>query len=361
MICGVGNRTGRDLLKHIGSAMDVFHAATSTLSAIRGINDRIIAEIRRPDVLRRAEKEVYFVEKNRIDCLFIHDNGYPVRMAKDDNMPLLLYLKGNCELNSRRMVGIVGTRKPTGYGLSMTESIVDGIAAMSPGAVIVSGLAYGIDIAAHRNAIRQHLSTVAVLAHGLDRIYPYPHRSTAIEMLQEGGLVTEYPSGTAPERHHFVQRNRIIAGLTDGTIVVESPEKGGSLITADIANYLGRDVFAVPGRATDICSQGCNRLISSNKAGLITSADDLLYGMNWDPIVGAGKGEPSREDELSHIDGCNPDDIRVLKLIDKQQGITIDQMVVELNMHASDISAILTKLEIIDCVRPTSCGGYRLV
>ena len=287
MINGVGDILARHLLQALGEAEAVFTEKQQLLGRIPGIGSNIAAEIKRPEILQRAEKELAFIEKNNISCYYLTDTDYPVRLRECPDAPILFYFKGNTNLDATRIISIVGTRNATEYGRELTESLIKDLAKVIPDLLVVSGLAYGIDICAHRNALYNRLPTVAVLAHGLDRIYPSCHRNTAVEMLESGGLLTDFPSGTEPDRPNFLRRNRIVAGISDCTIVVESAEKGGSLVTADIAFSYGRDVYSFPGRIGDSHSKGCNNLIRQNKAGLITSADDLLSALCWDIQAGA--------------------------------------------------------------------------
>ena len=287
MINGVGDILARHLLQALGEAEAVFTEKQQLLGRIPGIGSNIAAEIKRPEILQRAEKELAFIEKNNISCYYLTDTDYPVRLRECPDAPILFYFKGNTNLDATRIISIVGTRNATEYGRELTESLIKDLAKVIPDLLVVSGLAYGIDICAHRNALYNRLPTVAVLAHGLDRIYPSCHRNTAVEMLESGGLLTDFPSGTEPDRPNFLRRNRIVAGISDCTIVVESAEKGGSLVTADIAFSYGRDVYSFPGRVGDSHSKGCNNLIRQNKAGLITSADDLLSALCWDIQAGA--------------------------------------------------------------------------
>ena len=282
MINGVGDILARHLLEALGDAEAVFTEKRQSLEKIPGIGDSIITEIKRADVLLRAEKELAFAQKNGISIYFLKDINYPERLRECPDAPVLFYFKGNADLNAAHIISVVGTRRASAYGQEVTERLLRDLSVSFPDLLVVSGLAYGIDICAHRNALKNQLPTVGVLAHGLDRIYPPVHRSTAIEMLDRGGLLTDFPSGTNPDRQNFIRRNRIVAGLADATIVIESAEKGGSLITADIAFSYGRDVYAFPGRVTDINSKGCNSLIRQNKGGLITCADDLIMAMRWD-------------------------------------------------------------------------------
>ncbi len=357
MINGVGDILARQLLQAIGDAEGIFAEKRQTLEKIPGIGSLLAGEIKRPEVLSRAEKELAFVEKNRIACYFLTDETYPFRLKECPDAPILFYFKGNTDLNARRIISIVGTRHATAYGRELTEALLKDLAQAIPDLLVVSGLAYGIDICAHRNALHNQLPTVGVLAHGLDRIYPAVHRATAVEMLSTGGLLTDFPSGTEPDRPNFLKRNRIIAGLSDCTLVVESAEKGGSLVTADIAFSYGREVYSFPGRVNDEHSKGCNNLIRQNKAGLITSASDLLAALCWE----VGKSALPVQTELlftniSQQAETNP----VLEAIRRHKEIHLNQLAVELEMPVHQLSSLLFELEINGRIKALPGNVYRL-
>ena len=240
-INGIGRILGRNLVNLLGSEKAVFTENAKALSKVPGIGQRLIQEVKKAEILKEAEKEIAFVRKNNIQPLFFTEEAYPSRLKECVDMPLLLYYKGNANLDAPKIISMVGTRRASTYGKWCCEELIAQLKATYPDILIVSGLAYGIDIHAHKTALKKEASTVAVLAHGLDRIYPYEHRKIASEMLENGGLITEYPSGTTPDKYNFVTRNSIIAGLSDATIVVESAAKGGSLITADVANAYNKD------------------------------------------------------------------------------------------------------------------------
>ncbi|MDR0844771.1 MAG: DNA-processing protein DprA, partial [Tannerella sp.] len=284
LIKGVGDVLSRHLLEYFGDAEAVFSEKRQLLEKVPGIGEYTAGKITgsRADALARAEKELAFVDKNKIRLYSILENDYPTRLRECQDAPVVFYYKGKADLNAPRILSIVGTRSATDYGRELTASLTNGLAGIFPDLLIISGLAYGIDVCAHRGALKNGLPTVGVLAHGLDRLYPAAHRNTAAEMLKQGGLLTDFPSETNPDRENFLRRNRLVAGLSDATIVIESAEKGGSLVTADIAFSYGRDVYTFPGRVYDEHSKGCNRLIQMNKAGLISSAQDLISSLCWD-------------------------------------------------------------------------------
>jgi len=356
MINGVGDNLSRQLLQFYGNAENVFNESSSSLAKLPGIGGTISAEIKRPEVLQRAEKEFEFAEKNGIRILFIDDSDYPKRLKECADAPLILYFRGNANFEAAHVLSVVGTRNSTDYGRGLTDALISNLAEDVPDLLIISGLAYGIDICSHRAALANGLPTVGILAHGLDRIYPAAHTGTAKEMLSQGGLLTEMPSGTEPDRPFFVRRNRIIAGLADATVVVESADKGGSLITADIAFSYGRDVYSFPGRASDTYSCGCNKLIRQNKAGLICSASDLIKAMSWDL---APKPEPVPTQTKLLFPN---DDIRgvIVELLRMNKEMQVNQLSIETDLPISQLSAILFDLEIEGIV--TACPGsvYKL-
>lgn len=357
MINGIGDVLARHLLDTVGDTETVFRERPAALQKIPGITGSLAAEIKRPEVLLRAEQELAFIEKNRIRVYFFSEPDYPARLKECPDAPLLFYFKGNADLNAPRILSIVGTRKATDYGKGLTESFLKELAAYFPDTLIVSGLAYGIDICAHRHALKCHLPTVAVLAHGLDRIYPPLHRPTAVEMVQQGGLLTDFPQGTIPNKSNFIKRNRIVAGLSDATLVIESAEKGGSLITADIAFSYGRDVFAFPGRVYDPHSKGCHLLIRQNKAALITSADDLIRALCWD--VNAPDIRLPQQTQILFPE--HPQHEQLTRLLRENGEMHINQLACELNLPVHQVSSLLFELEMEGRVRVFPGDRYRLI
>lgn len=275
----IGDVVARHLIEHFGSAAAIFAAARRDLERIPTVGPSRAEAIRNFQDFNRADAEIRFLERHGAQAIFWTDDDYPARLRHCWDAPVLLYARGHPQLQAPRMLGVVGTRKPTPYGLDCCRSIVAGLAHL--GVTIVSGMAYGIDIAAHKAALEAGLPTIGVLAHGLDRLYPSQHAHIARQMFADGGLLTDFPSGTALNRMHFPRRNRIVAGCCDGILVLESGVSGGSLITADLANDYHRDVLAVPGRIGDAASAGCLALIRQNKAALVTSAADVAEALNW--------------------------------------------------------------------------------
>lgn len=281
MVPGIGHIGAKHLIDGMGNTVDVFRLRKEIPERIPEVSQRVIEALDCPQAVLRAEQEYEFIRKNRISCLSFHDEAYPSRLRECEDAPVVLFFKGNADLNSLHILNMVGTRNATDYGTQICASFLRDLKALCSDVLVVSGLAYGIDIHAHREALANELPTVGVLAHGLDRIYPHVHRKTAVDMLEKGGLLTEFLSGTNPDRHNFISRNRIVAGMCDATIVIESAEKGGSLITAELAEGYHRDCFAFPGRMSDEYSKGCNRLIRDNKASLLLSAEDFVQAMGW--------------------------------------------------------------------------------
>lgn len=356
MINGIGDILARHLLETMGNAEAVFTENKRLLEKVSGIGSKHIAEIRRPDVLKRAEEELLFIDKNKIQLYYVQDHKYPYRLKECPDAPVVFYCKGKESMDYDRIISIVGTRQSTSYGRDITEQLIHDLAEIYPQILIVSGLAYGIDIHAHRTALKHGLPTIAVLAHGLDTIYPSVHRGTAIEMLANGGLITDYPSKTKPDKPNFVKRNRIVAGMSDATVVIESGEKGGSLITADIAFSYGRDVYSFPGRIGDPQSKGCNGLIRNNKAGLITSANDLIAALCWQNPFETEKLPtqmliPFAEDSAYY---------RILSFIQIKQEIHINQLAKETKIPVYQLSSLLFELEMENYIKTLPGGMYRL-
>lgn len=308
----VGVIIGQRLVRELGTATAVYEHRTELPDLIPGVRPSLVEALDCPEAFRKAGDELSYIEKNHIRCIAFTDEAYPARLRECEDAPLVLYSLGNAGFNATRVVSIVGTRKATEYGKDLTAAFVRDLATLCPGIIIVSGLAYGIDVAAHRAALAAGLPTIGVLAHGLDRIYPAAHRSTAAQMVRQcGGLLTEYMSGTQPERQNFVQRNRIVAGMADAVVVIESAAKGGALITAEMAMGYGRDCMAFPGRVADEYSRGCNNLIRSNGAALITSAEDFMHAMNW-PLATDAAPAPTQRELFVELD---EDERKIMKIL----------------------------------------------
>lgn len=277
---GVGDIMAKKLLTHCGSAEAVFKTKTAQLAGIDGVGSMLLKSLKDKSVFEKANFELEFIRSNGIHAAYFQDEAYPDRLKHCIDGPLLLFTSGNIDLKNRKIISIVGTRQITSYGMEFCRKLIGDLAPLDP--VIVSGFAYGVDIVAHQLAMENKLQTIGVLAHGLNQIYPKSHKKYVAKVEANGGLMTEFWSSSNPDKENFVRRNRIVAGMSEATIVIESADRGGSLITANMANDYNRDVFAVPGRVTDKYSQGCNNLIKTQKANVLTSAADLVYILNWD-------------------------------------------------------------------------------
>ncbi|MDD2475472.1 MAG: DNA-processing protein DprA [Dysgonamonadaceae bacterium] len=354
-ITGVGVALARNLMQIVGDEEQVFKESANNLRKIQGISTRLVQEIRSSDVLRKAEEELNFVLKNNLQLLFFTSPQYPQRLTHCIDAPILLYVKGESNLNYKKVISIIGTRNASSYGCDACKQFVKDLSSKFSDLLIVSGLAYGIDICAHRAALENNVPTIAVLAHGLDRIYPSVHRKTAIDMLDKGGLVTEFPSKTEPERFNFVRRNRIVAGLSDALIVIESADKGGSLITAEIANSYYREVFALPGRVTDRSSVGCNRLISSNRAILMQDVKDFVNHMGWDE---SAKPQPKQKELFLQLTETEE---RVFNALNDNNSIHVNMLAIDLNIPVSELFFTLLELEMKNVVKPLPGGVYKLL
>ncbi len=357
---GIGHIGAKRLIEEMGSAVELFLHREELPEILPGVSQTLVLALNNAEAFYRAEQEMEFVEKNRLSCLTLTDTSYPSRLRECEDAPIVLYFKGNVDINQKHVIDMVGTRRATAYGKQFCTEFLHDLSALVPDVLVISGLAYGIDIYAHRAALENNLSTIAVLAHGLDRIYPPLHRRTAIEMLENGGLITEFPSKTAPLRHHFVSRNRIIAGLGDATIVVESAAKGGSLITADLAIGYHRDCFALPGRTTDATSTGCNRLIRDNKAALIQNAEDFVMAMGWNTTT--EQSDKPKTAPLELFPTLSEDEECIVRILSEQQGEShINTLVVESNIPINRMSALLFELEMKGIIKARVGGAYRLV
>ena len=345
------------LIEEVGSAKELIENAGNIKDIVPEAGPRLCELLNDESLIVNAEKEIEFIEKNNIRLICKGDKDYPYRLAECNDAPLVLHGMGNADLNAKHIVSIVGTRHASEYGKSVCENFVADLAKFVPGTLIVSGLAYGIDVCAHRAALKAGLPTVGVLAHGLDRIYPTAHRSTAKNMIENGGLLTEFMSGTNPFPQNFVQRNRIVAGMADATIVIESASKGGSLITASLATGYDRDCFAFPGRINDQYSQGCNELVSRNRAALITSAYDFVEAMNWEV---ATKKKSAEDLQTELFPDMSPEETAVMTALrENSDGLQVNQMVVQLNTPINKLLPLLFEMEMKGYIKAVAGGCYR--
>ncbi len=355
LIPGIGDINARKLVSHLGSVEAVFSEPSRNLVKIPGIGTELAKSVTDHSYLEAAEKEAEYITKNKIKTYFYLDSDYPYRLRQCEDSPVVFFFKGTCDLNSSRILSIVGTRHATPRGKELCEKIIGELASDHPDLIIVSGLAYGIDITAHKAALANNLQTIGVLGHGFKTIYPSVHWSVATSMIKNGGLLSDFLSDALPERNNFIKRNRIIAGISDSTLIVESGIKGGALITADIAASYNRDVLAVPGRPDDQWSAGCNNLIKHNKAALVESSRDVEYFLNWFPE----KSKPPVQRTLfSELD---PTEKSIFEFISAQGEIPIDSICRSLELPVFKISSILLQMELKGLVKCYPGNIYRII
>jgi DNA processing protein len=345
LIPGVGNYLVKNLISYCGSARAVFTSSRPKLCKIPGIGPKTVESILKSNILQQAEQELLKANQQDARVLAYTDKDYPARLKQVADAPGILYYKGKAALNERRSVAIVGTRQATRYGKQLTEQLVSDLAPFQP--LIISGLAYGIDIYAHRAALRSGLPTLGIMASGLDIIYPAVHKNTAMEMLEQGGLMSENSFGTQPEAFKFPERNRIIAGMADVVIVVEAAVKGGALITADLANSYDREVFAAPGSLYSPQSAGCNLLIKQTKAHMFTSVEDMAGILNWS----LDRQQPTQK-EISFDAGFNPQETLVIKILQEHPaGLHIDELSWRTQIAVTHMASTLLQLEFKNVIR----------
>ena len=354
LIPGIGSVTARNLIAYIGSVEGVFQEKEKNLLKIPGVGEVNAQKIVRQNVLERARREVDFILKNRIKTFFYLDENYPTRLKNCSDAPIVLYFRGTANLNEQRIISVVGTRNATNYGKELCDELIRSFSQRNYPLLVVSGLAYGIDVHAHKACLKYDIPTVGVFAHGLDNMYPALHAPIAAKMLEKGGLITDFISETKIDRNNFLRRNRIIAGLADATIVVESAEKGGALVTADIANSYNRDVFAFPGRSNDPFSKGCNKLIKLNEAALVENQVDIEKAMNWDVKVQA-----TRPIQTSLFVELTADEQKLINLL-KGGDRFVDEITIETQLPMSRVSALLLGLEFNGLVTSLPGKMYRL-
>lgn len=351
----IGPTLAKSLVAYFGDAESIFKAPSRKLIKVPGIGEKTINQLDFDIALKKAENELKFIERSSIEVIFYTDSKYPKRLKACNDSPVLLYAKGNIDLSAQYVVSVVGTRNATEYGKNLCRLLIEEL--QQHNVLVVSGLALGIDVAIHKECLKHNMPTIGVVGHGLDRLYPSQNRATAEKMLENGGLLSEYPSGTIPDRENFPQRNRIVAGIADATIVVEAGIKGGALITAEIANSYNRDVFAFPGRIGDDYSEGCNFLIRNNKAQLLTCAADLAYSLGWE------KGEnakPAVEQFVLPFD-LLPDESLILNFIKQNNGpLAIDDLSLKTNMPTSKLAMNLLNMEMQGYIRSLPGKTYCL-
>ena len=353
LVPNIGPVQAKILVEHFETAENIFKSSKKELENIEGIGTIKANIIKSFEGFGAAEEEILFIEKYKIEPFFLTDARYPKRLLNCYDSPTLLYYRGNADLNVSKIINIIGTRNHTEYGRQLTEKLVDEL--QSHHVLIVSGLAYGIDAIAHKEAVQNNLATVGVLAHGLDTIYPSQHTALAKQMLLNGGLLTEFRKETKPDKHNFPRRNRIVAGMADATIVIETASKGGSMITAELANGYNRDVFAYPGKVTDTKSAGCNHLIKSNKAILLEDSQQLIETLGWS----TKKARPKQQKEL-FISLSNDEQVLV-DILREKETVHIDEIYLKSGLTSSSVAASMLNLEFQNVLASLPGKMYKLL
>ncbi|HJY12626.1 MAG TPA: DNA-processing protein DprA [Flavobacterium sp.] len=341
---GIGDIMAKKLLTHFGNPEAIFKVKNSQIAGIDGVGSVLLRNLKDKTVFEKANKELEFIKSNAINVSFFQDQNYPDRLKHCIDSPVLIFTSGNINLKNKKLISIVGTRQITSYGMEFCKKFIEDLAPLDP--VIVSGFAYGVDIVAHQLAMDNNLQTIGVLAHGLNQIYPKTHKKYIARMEENGGFITEFWSSSNPDKEKFVRRNRIVAGMTEATIVIESADKGGSLITANLANDYNRDVFAVPGRVTDKYSQGCNDLIKTQKANVLTSAADLVYVLNWDIEK---KSKPVQKQLFVELE---LEEQKIYDFLLKNGKELLDVIALQCDFPIYKISGMLLNMELKGVIRP---------
>jgi DNA processing protein len=353
LVPNIGDVHAKALINMYGDAHSVFKAKKKDLENMEGIGTVRANSIKVFSDFAQADTEIAFIEKYKISPLFINDDHYPKRLLNCYDSPAMLYYRGNADLNNSKIVSIVGTRNNSDYGKMVTEKMIEELTAEN--ILIVSGLAFGIDTIAHKASLKNNLSTVGVLAHGLDMIYPAQNKSLARQMTEQGGLLTDFRSNTNPDKQNFPRRNRIVAGICDALVVIESSIKGGSLITASLGNGYNKDVFAIPGRVNDSKSEGCNYLVKNNKASLITSANDLLELMLWKAAT-----KPNEKKQRELFIELTPNEKIIVDILQERESIQIDELYLRSGLSSSAAASALLTLEMQNVVISLPGKVYKL-
>lgn len=347
---GVGDIIAKKLLNHFHSAEEIFKAKASQLAAVDGVGKILLQNLKNKTLFVQAEEELQYIQRNNIKVSFFKEEDYPDRLKHCIDSPLLLFTAGNMNLQQKRIISIVGTRQMTSYGMDFCKKLIADLAPLAP--IIVSGFAYGVDIAAHQAAMDNNLQTIGVLAHGLNQIYPKVHKKYLLKMEENGGFMTDFWSTSNPDRENFIKRNRIVAGISEATIVIESADKGGSLITANMANDYNREVFAVPGRTSDKYSQGCNNLIKTQKAHVLTSAADLIYMLNWDFGMGSKSHHDKKSIQKQLFIDLETEEQRIYDFLQKNGKEQMDILAMQCELPIFKLSSLLLSMELKGVVRP---------
>ena len=350
-----------ELYRKIGSATLILEHKNDIRDILPDASDKLVSALQNADEARkRAETELEYDLRYGIEPITMNDDRYPQRLKECDDAPLMLFYKGNADLNQQRVINIVGTRQCTPYGEDLIRRFISELKQLSPRVLIVSGLAYGVDINAHRQALANGYETVGVLAHGLDDLYPSRHRETALQMIEHGGLLTEFLTQTNADKINFVRRNRIVAGMSDACILIESKAHGGGLITTDISQAYGRDVFAFPGRVGDAYSEGCNNLIRNNGAGLITCAADFVKDMGWQDDATLMRAK-QQGIERSLFPELSAEEQLIVDILSKTNDLQINMISVKANIDIGRLTALLFTLEMKGIIRTLAGGMYHLL
>lgn len=342
----IGDVLAKRLINVVGDVEQVFKEKAISLQKINGIGAHVLKHLLDIKGIKRAEEELIYIQENNLQFSYFLNDDYPINLKHCIDGPILFFNDGNINLNNKKIISIVGTRKITSYGREFCNQLIENLSKYNP--IIISGFAYGVDICAHNLAVKNNLQTIAVLAHGLDQIYPKTHKKYYNEVTKNGGFITEFWHKEQPLRENFLKRNRIVAGLSKATIVIESAEKGGSLVTADIANSYNRDVFAVPGRTTDIYSKGCNNLIKNNQAHLLTSANDIIKMLNWD-IQPSNISSPIQQQLFINL---NETEQKVYDYLLKKGKQLLDVIALECDIPVYKLSSLLLNMELKGVVKP---------
>lgn len=342
---GVGDIMAKKLITHCGSAEEVLKAKKGKITAIDGVGEIAWQNLQNANIYKLAEAEMKFIEQEGIKASYFMDADYPEKLKHCIDGPVVLFSSGNINLHGRKIVSVVGTRQITSYGVDFCRKLIEDLAPLNP--VIVSGFAYGVDIVAHQAALDNNLQTIGILAHGLNQIYPKVHKKYMAKMEENGGFMTEFWSSSNPDRENFLKRNRIIAGMAEATVVIESADRGGSLVTANLANDYNRDVFAIPGRITDKYSQGCNNLIKSQRANLLTDAADMIYMLNWE--LEEKKHKPVQKQLFVSLED---DEQKVYDYLQKKGKELMDIIALECELPVYKISSLLLNMELKGVIRP---------
>ena len=350
-----------ELYKTVGSAQLLYEHRNEIGDIVKEASPTLMqALLNWDDAMKRADFELHYMQEHSIRGLVLGDDDYPQRLCECPDAPLVLYYKGNCDLNQTKIVSIVGTRQMTVYGQDLIRHFVSDLKRYCSNVLIVSGLAYGVDIYAHREALSNGYETVGVLAHGLDQIYPYRHHETAAEMVNHGGLLTEFMTQTNADKPNFVRRNRIVAGMADATVLVESAAKGGGLITCEIAQSYDRSVFAFPGNVGSEFSKGCNNMIRDNVAGLISNANDFVVAMGWQDEA-LRKQAMADGIERNLFPDLSPEEQKVVSLLQQTNNLQLNILSVKTGIPIGQLTALLFQLEMKGVVKPLAGGTYHLL